>query len=134
MKVLQRAHLFAASALILAFGASSEASAENWVYVSGDWTKTYYDALGAYQIEDDQWLVRVLNDDIAPSATTFGPSEVYEAIFDCRLPRFRPISSTWYSGAMATGQVTQYFDTADQPWIRITLATDGMIRELLCNY
>ena len=112
--------------------------AESWVQVSGsrEFTAFYYDAFGAFQVDEGQWRVRVLIDNISPSATTFGPSQTYEAVYDYRLPRIMYISETWYSKVMGEGEITEYFENSatDRQWQRIFYEEDGIIRELLCNY
>lgn len=112
--------------------------AENWVHVSGsrEFTAHYYDPFGAMQIEEGQWRARVLIDNILPSATTFGPSKIVEAVYDCRLPKRLFISETWYSQRMGEGDITEYFISSegDRQWQRIFYENDGMVRELLCNY
>lgn len=112
--------------------------AESWVHVSGsrEFTAYYYDAFSANPNEDGQWMVRVLIDNISPSATTFGPSKIIEAVYDCHLPKMLFISETWYSQRMGEGEVTEYFESseADRRWERIFYEEDGMVRELFCNY
>ena len=112
--------------------------AQSWVHVSGsrEFTAYYYDAFGAFEVDEGQWRVRVLIDNISPSATTFGPSTIVESVYDCRLPKILFISETWYSRRMGEGEITEYFESSetDRQWERIFYEEDGMIRELLCNY
>jgi hypothetical protein len=107
--------------------------AQSWIHVSGF---SYYDAFGAIEVDEGQWRVRVLVDNISPSATTFGPSKIEESVYDCRIPKMLFISETWYSRRMAEGEITEYFEISetDRQWERIFFDSDGIIRELLCNY
>ena len=112
--------------------------AQSWVHVTGnrEHTAYYYDAFDIIEISKGRWRVKVLVDNIPRSATTFGPSQTYEAVYDCRLPKILYISETWYSQRMGEGNITEYFEfsDADRKWQRIFLESDGLIRELLCNY
>lgn len=108
-----------------------------WIHVTGNkkYSATYYDPLGASIIDKQYWKVRVLADNVSPSATTFGTSVITEKVYDCRIPRYYELSETWYSDAMGRGNVTKKFPFEDNPrWFRIFVPEDDMIRDLLCNY
>lgn len=112
----------------------SAASATDWVYVAGKWTKYHYDPSSLEIVDNNERRVRVLIDDVPASAYTFGPSVSLIATYDCLLPAVLYERETWHSGSLGTGDITQHTDGLEEEgWAEILNSDELALRNSLCE-
>lgn len=116
------------------FALPSAASATDWVYVAGEWTKYHYDPSSLEILDSNDRRVRVLIDDVPASTYTFGPSVSVIATYDCSLPADLYESETWHSGSLGTGDITQHTDGLEEEgWMEILNSDELALRDSLCE-